>query len=126
MSRGITSINVILFLTILIAALILSVWYIQSVRPTRYVIGAVTEDMQELRQHLANACGVTIYNATYNPSSIGFFEMNASHFCVHTEIFGSCKPLPCSQVIPTRLDIVDTTLLRIENNSSAISLSLSS
>ena len=99
-------VNIILFIAVFLAALILVTWYIQSVRPTRYIIGAVSEDIEELRQHLSNACVVTIYNASYllATETTGQIITNETHYCIVTEVFGSCRVAPC-QLGENRLQI---------------------
>lgn len=115
--RGDSITNIIIFVVLIIAALIIVLWYAQSIRPTRYLIGAVSEDVDELSQHFSNACGVTIYRASYLAQThSGRLIMNstANEFCVVTEVFAACKALPCttnSTIIdlpnePTVLNIV--------------------
>jgi hypothetical protein len=118
-----SSTNIILFITIVIAAMMLSLWYVQSIRPTRLIIGSVSEDVQELQQHIANACGSTTYRARYLPvTQSGFIEINATTLCIYTDAFGSCKATAC-EVLPTRLDLKDA-VLRISKDSSPLTITL--
>lgn len=121
--RGDTVSNMIIFLTLLIAAMLLVTWYIQSVRPTRFIIGAVTEDIQETGQHLANACFADIYGATYLFStSTGFYESNTTHYCIYTEVFGTCRPLPCSGINATRFPLGEAMIVRIEKDNGPVTM----
>jgi hypothetical protein len=124
MRRGDTSTNIILFLTIIIAAMILVVWYAQTVRPTRLVIGTVLEDMQELNQHFANGCSATRYNATYAAATTtGFYTGNATHYCIYTQVYGDCKAYPYANcVMPERFDLAEGTLIRIGRDAGNLTL----
>jgi hypothetical protein len=118
--KGESSTNIILFLTVLIAAMILTVWYIEAVRPTRYIIGAVTNDMESMQQHIANACTSSVYEAAFVFSTkTGFFMTNSTHFCIYTEVFGSCKPHPYSgcQINATRITL-ESTRIQIRKNAT--------
>lgn len=112
MRRGDTTSNIILFLLVIIAAVILVTWYVNAIKPVRYVIGAVSEDAAEIGQHLANACSATIYRATYVVQSQAMLSINETHYCIYAETFGQCDPVPCS-VTPARLSIVPGSLLNI-------------
>lgn len=120
-----SSTNIILFITVLIAAMMLSLWYVQSIRPTRLVMGTVAEDVGELQQHISNACGSTTYRARYRPvTQSGFLEINATTLCIYTDTFGSCKPVSC-EVTPTRITLSDA-ILRIAKDASPLTISLDS
>ena len=90
--------NAIIFVVLILAALILVVWYAQSIRPTRYIIGSVTEDIDELSQHFSNACGVSVYNATYlfqTTTAQFIINESAQKYCIISDTFASCKDIPC-------------------------------
>jgi hypothetical protein len=94
--RGDSPTNIILFLAVLTAALLLVTWYVQAVRPTRAVIASVLDDAQELKQHFANACAASVYRASYAPGTVsGRIIANATHYCIVTEVFGTCEAAPC-------------------------------
>jgi hypothetical protein len=95
--RGDSISNVVVFLTVLIAALIIVTWYVTSVRPTREVIGAVTSDLSNIGRHIANACGSTTYRGAYDVATKnGRLVANATHYCVVTSVFGNCEPAVCA------------------------------
>jgi hypothetical protein len=119
--RGDSTTNVIIFLTVVIAGFILVAWYMTTVQPARYNIGAVTEDITEINQHLTNACASTVYRATYRPAARGVISVNTTHLCVATESFGSCKTLPCA-VIPGSVMTEEDTIVRIEKADERITL----
>lgn len=124
MRRGDSSSNIIIFLTILIAAIILVTWYVQAVMPTRQIIGAAMEDLQELSQHFTNACSATRYNATYLfATPAGIFEGNETHFCIYTEAYGNCKQYPFNcGVAEQRITLTDGLIIRIERSGAAVTL----
>lgn len=112
--RSDSSTNVIIFIVMILAAMILATWYLSNIRPTRYVIGTVTEDVQELRQHFSNACSFDNYRATYLPATKGGqLIINTTGYCVLTEVFGGCEELFCN-IIPTNISLVEDTLMTIQ------------
>lgn len=97
MRRGDAVSSVVLFLALIIIGIILVTWYLQGVSPTRLEIGTVLDDAAELRQHVANACGVTTYRASYVLSTPGARVLsNGTHLCVLATSFGSCERMPCA------------------------------
>lgn len=123
--RGDVSSGVILFIGLIVIGVILVTWYIRTIQPTRQEISTVADDMAELRQHFANACGVTIYNASYVLSTDNArLVLNSSHYCVLAGGFGSCRPAPCALGI-TELSPERLQPLRIEKDRGGnVSLSL--
>jgi hypothetical protein len=95
--RGDSLTNILLFLTMVIAALIVVLWYVTAVRPTRMIIGSVTDDEQQIGRHISNACGVTLYNATFSPATGNArLVTNTTHYCVSTDDFSVCSAAVCA------------------------------
>jgi len=110
-SRAQSNVNVIVYITLVIAALIIMTWYVMNVRPQRQIIGAALEDFDELRTHLTNACTVTLYRASYTLVSRGggFVVANATHYCLETALFDRCLQAPC-ELADARIPFSDATL----------------
>lgn len=124
--RGDSTTNVIIFLTLMVVGFLLATWYVQTIKPTRYNIGSVTEDLTEINQHLTNACSSTIYRGTYRVATTsGVLVTNATHLCISTESFGSCRLLPCA-VVPSNIVLVPEGFLSIEKANATITLRASS
>lgn len=123
--RGDSTTNTIIFLTLIIAGFLLTTWYVQTIKPTRYSIGSVSEDLTEINQHLTNACSSTVYRGTYRlATGEGALVTNTTHLCIATEAFGSCKLLPCS-VQPLNIILVRNGLLTVEKTDEIIALRVS-
>lgn len=122
-TRGDAATNVILFLVLLLAAIIIVLWYGQTLRPTRLVMGTISADLEGVHQHFVNACGVTVYNATYLLSTTnGVLTLNGTEVCLETETFSRCEPLPCTSAA-ARVEVAKRTLLRFEKNAGPVAVS---
>lgn len=114
--RGDSMTNVIIFIVLILAALIIVVWYSQNIRPTRYIIGTVSEDIDELGQHFANACGVSVYRSSYLvQTQTGQLIVNetAGKYCVVTDVFAACKSLPCE---------ANSTIINLPNEPTLVKI----
>lgn len=97
----------------ILVGLIVVTWYVQSVRPTRQIVGSVVDDVDGIGRHIANACGVTTYRGTFQPSTQNAHLItNATHYCVTTDVFGSCEAAVC-ELVPIDHQLRFGTLLTI-------------
>jgi hypothetical protein len=120
-----TASNVILFLTLFLVGIILATWYIGTVRPVRYAIGAIQQDVAGLNQHVTNACTFTVYNASYFAASNGFLEINTTHLCIYSPEYGDCHVLSCP-VGSTRLTLIPRAKVHVEKSAGSVTISLDS
>lgn len=125
MARGDLSGSAIIFIILVLAGLIISIWYIASIRPTRLIVGTVMEDLAELRRHVMNACAVTRYDATYlTQTTAGNLTVNRTHVCLTTEVFGSCERLGCNAKPASILYGPEPAVLNISKNAGTITIGL--
>jgi hypothetical protein len=95
MERAQSTVNVILFVTLLLAAIIIAVWYISTVRPTKEIIGRLSDDIGAVRRHLLNACESQLYTGRYPFKSTGLLDVTSDGFCIDAGGFRKCSDAPC-------------------------------
>jgi hypothetical protein len=95
MEHAQSTVNVILFVTLLLAAIIIAVWYISTVRPTKEIIGRLSDDISAVRRHLLNACESQLYRGRYPFKSTGRLEVTAEGFCIDASGYRKCADAPC-------------------------------
>lgn len=106
--------NIFLFFIVFVVAIILIVWYLQTVNPSRVVVSQTLHDSSELVQHFRNACAATTYNATYLLKTP--LTTNTTHYClVQDGVFGTCRESPC----PLLDSELEAGLVRLEKSGDS-------
>ena len=113
--------TVIVFITLILAVLIASTWYIKTLRPTSQVIDTVTDDLSKFQYYLNLACQSDTLRTEINPKlQFGNVSLTGSQFCietVHTAL--KCVNVLCDTKINAYYGIELETRFIIEKKKSA-------
>jgi hypothetical protein len=120
-SRAQSTVNVILFVTLLLAAIIIATWYASTIRPNKDIIGRLSDDVAAIRRHILNACDSRTYIATYPLATrIGRLEAREDGFCIESGQFRKCSDALCP-LEPADFTL-NSTLLTIERRAYGLVL----
>lgn len=104
----------IIWLGVIVAVLIVVVWYVTSVSPQSQGVQIVSNDLTNLQELLNDMCNSATYSSTYNPFlEDGNLLVSGYDICMSSKEIKKCRKLACDTQIQAYIDLRKVVELKI-------------
>jgi len=110
--------QLIMWVTGIVVALIVSLWFISN-NPFNYLveIDSIDEDLQQLSQVVMHACNTLTYYFEYNPvTEVGTIDFTENEICMKKGDLRRCVPTMCGINTTMQFELKHLTYIIIEKN----------
>ena len=122
LKKGSAQNGVIIWTSIIIAALITVNWTIGNMVPHHYNIETINADIEGIQGKINAACNSFIYKAKYNPhTEEGTLIISNNTTCVNNTI-SLCRINLCSTGLDANFDLSNLTYIIIEKNENQFNI----
>ena len=123
MKKGDIGSTIIMWLAILSVAIIVSSWFVTTIRPLRGESKIIDFDMNQVITKVENACTSFEFQTKYNPRmNFGEIEFNQTQLCITTQDIKDCRELPCEVTEYTSFNLATISNIIIIKNQEGIKI----
>jgi hypothetical protein len=119
-ARADASANIVLWIGVILAVLIIFTWYFQKIYPLSQEINSVNTELDRMQSEFSKACNSIYYKSRINPKiEKGFLSVSDGGICINTTKTAKCRVLLCANTnLNANFNLAELTNIILEKNST--------